>query len=313
MDIKKIIEKVSQNWPAKVISLVLAIFLFEFHHIDASSEKTLNKKLTIHNSQELTLAKQIGLQNIKLTVSGNKEDVDSSTEDDFEVFIDLEEYKTIGHQSARVQLLKTGNAQGISINLDPKVIEIELDRIKRKSLPVIPKIEGQAAKGYSIVSEHITPSHVIVQGPESLVDKISSLDTEPIDLEGSRVDIYKVVTIVTPEPLIVLVGSSQAAFNAVIGSVNTATRQFGNLIINAVNIPNGFSVELDVKTVTVTLDGIESELSEILLDGNFLTVDCSGINDEGEYDLPVSIMLPDSVKLVSVFPETVSVEIKKVN
>ena len=66
-------------------------------------------------------------------------------------------------------------------------------RMTAKFLPVELNLTGQAAEGFRILDDeiHIDPKGIMVIGPRSLLDGISFVKTEPIDISGHTKDFSK--------------------------------------------------------------------------------------------------------------------------
>lgn len=63
-------------------------------------------------------------------------------------------------------------------------IQIELDSVIQKSLPVKNQIIAFAEKPYSIIEESISPMEVIVMGPSSVLFYIDSIETSKTEIKG---------------------------------------------------------------------------------------------------------------------------------
>lgn len=68
--------------------------------------------------------------------------------------------------------------------VEPARIRLRLERTRRKMVSVTPEIIGEPAQGHELRELRLSPSQVLVSGPESRLNAVSSAHTEPIDLNG---------------------------------------------------------------------------------------------------------------------------------
>jgi hypothetical protein len=68
----------------------------------------------------------------------------------------------------------------------PPQVNIQLEEIIERYVPVSPTLKGATAEGYEVASVHCTPAKVAVSGPRSLVNQLDAVGTEPIDIEGLK-------------------------------------------------------------------------------------------------------------------------------
>jgi len=68
----------------------------------------------------------------------------------------------------------------------PAQINIQIEEIVERYVPVGPTLRGSTAPGYEVAATLSTPSKVAVSGPRSLVNQLESVGTEPIDVEGLK-------------------------------------------------------------------------------------------------------------------------------
>lgn len=69
-----------------------------------------------------------------------------------------------------------------------------------KNIPIKINLAGEARKGYIILNDKIVtePSTCVMIGPKVILEKISSVQTEPIDLSGYTRTFTKDVSIIPP-------------------------------------------------------------------------------------------------------------------
>ena len=69
-------------------------------------------------------------------------------------------------------------------SINPPSVRLSFEERAAKVVAVKPEFDGQLARGYSLGEVSVTPSHVTVRGPKSVVDAMSEVQTRPINVEG---------------------------------------------------------------------------------------------------------------------------------
>ena len=77
-------------------------------------------------------------------------------------------------------------------SINPETISLKIESQLVKSVPVKPAVVGLPQKGFAIVEISVVPAIIALEGPKSAVAKVSSIKTEPIDINGINADLtYK--------------------------------------------------------------------------------------------------------------------------
>jgi len=66
----------------------------------------------------------------------------------------------------------------------PAQIRLDFERRIARNVPVQPRYEGALPSGYRLIRTDLSPPAVRIIGPQSHIDKITSVQTDPIDLSG---------------------------------------------------------------------------------------------------------------------------------
>lgn len=74
------------------------------------------------------------------------------------------------------------------ISVSPQALQVRLDRLLRRRLPVEAGTSGEPAPGYSVRSVTVTPSRVEIAGPASLVRSLTEIRTYDADVNALRED-----------------------------------------------------------------------------------------------------------------------------
>ena len=218
MNSRQFIVKITENWPAKVLSIALALILFVFHRMSTMATRTFSAPLVIETSSVLVVASSYP-QNVRIQLRGEDNGVKSIADGDIEAYVDFSRHDVGGFYRAPVHVRRKGNAldvEPLEISVTPLEVSVRLDIRINKTLPLMADIHGEAASGFDLVSHSIFPMEIIVSGPASILENLSEIKTYPIDLDGRRGDFSVEVNIANPSPFLALRGSGMAEFHGLI-------------------------------------------------------------------------------------------------
>ncbi len=88
------------------------------------------------------------------------------------------------------------------VSVDPPAITLELERQETRQVPVRPVIDGVPAPGFMVGEIRVIPSQFTVQGPESLLLALESVETGTISIEGAAGPLETMTQPVLPDPLL---------------------------------------------------------------------------------------------------------------
>jgi YbbR domain-containing protein len=308
--IAPIITSIAENWPAKVISIALAILLFWIHRTSDQKERFFSVPLAVEPTSTLIVAGPYpGM--IRITLRGEAKTIDPILEDDIHAYIDLDKYTGPGTYRAPVRYQKTGTAlrtETLEISVDPLEVTLVLDERLSKTVPVKAVFRGALEPGYHLDDYTLDPAHVVIEGPAGLLTNVEELSTDFIELGGRSGNFSTAVRLLNPEPLLIIRGSALIEFHGVIGE-QLRVQNFENLPIRIDNLRDQFSGVLETNRGSVRIEGGQILFDRIQDTDVRLSVDCSAIDSPGEYPLPVSAVVPATFTLIRQDPENVRIQI----
>ena len=193
---------------------------------------------------------------------------------------------------------------------EPSVLTLEhLEKEVRKEVPVVPSWLGEENTEYGYTTVFM-PAHIVVTGPESLVNNIEKITTEPIIVPNEIGEThFNAVRLSAPANVNL---SSKEVIATVFVSRQTQTKSFSDLpvfvlidnddICKAVSFPNG-------DRVTVTLNGSYADLQKISAAQLRPCLDISRLDETGEYEATVFITPPSGTKVEAIYPEELKIRI----
>ena len=310
MKARNILAKIAENWPAKVISIALAMILFVFHQMNSLTERFFSVPLILESQTNLVPANPYPRM-IRITLRGDANSVFPIHEEDIQAYIDLSRFSSPGNYRTAIQVRRLGmalEASPLEIRIEPSEISISLDHRISKFVPLNVNFRGEVESGYLLNSFLLNPNQVIIDGPSAHLSNITELNTELVDLNGRTSDFALTVSIVNRDPLLEIRGDGITEFLGFISRV-VSVRNIQNVPVRISGLNENLYVELNNRTVSLQLEGRNQEvLDQFILPGDFLFVDCSAIREPGTYMLQIQGDIPPDL-VFSVEPPELMIQI----
>jgi len=228
----KLLAKITEKWPVKVLSLAAALIIFVFFRMNMLETRFFTVPLIIVPNDTLLPASSFA-GSVRISLRGEAGGIQPILEEDIEAFIDLTKYTSEGFYRVPVQLRKKGSALGVE-SLEISVLPIEfsltLERRITRNVNVYPAISGTAAGGYELSNQSLVPGSVVAEGPRSALDSHLEFYTETINLDGRYDDFSIMVNIINENPLITIHGNMMLEFR---GSIRRIVREETRAVIPA--------------------------------------------------------------------------------
>jgi YbbR domain-containing protein len=187
--------------------------------------------------------------------------------------------------------------------ITPAEVQLDIDRVVSRQIPVHLVLAGKVAHGYQVNSVQLTPSAIFVSGPSRYVMPLTEADTDPLDIKGASADLQRIVGLTSPNHDVHL--SAEKVTAAVdIGEI-IANREFKGVAVQVRDTDHKY--RLDPAKATITLRGPVLKLSSLDPTG-IVYVDAKD-GTPGSHDMAVQVDLPDGMELVKQEPEKVRIRI----
>jgi YbbR domain-containing protein len=307
---RKLIQSIIENWPAKALSVAVALILFVFYRMHTLATRPLTIPLTVQTDSELMPINSYP-RTVRIILRGEDDVIKSVSDGDFTAVADFSRYDTNGWYRAPVQIRKEGSAIGVEpleITVNPLEISVHLDRKITKTVPLVAGFQGRTASGFDLIDYSVSPKEITGTGPLSILETVTEFQTEPVELQGRSVDFNTVVNIINTNHLVSLRGNGTAELRGIIRP-GIQVRTFEGLPVIIGGLDPRFDVVPGGITGNVRLEGNQSRLNSFTPQAGFLRVDCSDLTEPGIYILPVLVNLPDGLTLIKHEPEEISLTI----
>ena len=167
MNTKRLLDKILDKWPAKVVCLVIAIFLYFFHQASLIESKTFVVPLQL---EENGIVMHVGSvpSSVAVVVRTSDEIIKSVLPTDITASVSLDDITAKGSYTLPVKITLSENLMAydpFEVRLKDDSITISVDKKVSKYLPMAPSVVGEVAHGYEIDSITISPSTIEISGP----------------------------------------------------------------------------------------------------------------------------------------------------
>lgn len=174
----------SKDTTIKIFSVVIAILLWLYALNSSDPFDTRKFYVNLRIKNEDTLAEK-GLvlknkdfrKNVEVLVRGRTEALRNLTSDDFTAILDFDKVESEKDTKIRIDGPYYNTNEITILDVNPQVIEVELEKLKKKSFPVDVQIEGELQPGYKVVGLSYAPEFVEIDDMESVIDTVASIKT----------------------------------------------------------------------------------------------------------------------------------------
>lgn len=309
---KSKLRRLLRNWPAKVLSFVAALLLLVFHNITTLEERFFSVPLELRLSESLVPASNYPRQ-VRVRLRGDSEEVFRVVEENVVAYADFSGHTGEGEYRAPVRIAETeatARIDPLEISVEPQEISVFLEEKLVRSVEVEPNIAGAPPTGFELTNYQMNPSTVQVEGPESIVRELGTLETEEIEVAGKREDFTERVRIVRPDPLIQFPGGNVVEFRGFVEEAVVLTT-FESVDVVLLGLLPEFELGSPLPTGSVRVQATQRRLEDLSAGDVQLTVDAGTISEAGSYELPVVPRVPQGVVVLRYEPTSVRIEVER--
>lgn len=314
MKISSLFEKITYNWPVKILCICAAVVLSFFYGLSKNEQRYITVPLNLLLNENLT-TKNIQTQTVRVILTGREEDIFHIREDSIYVYADFSNTNKEGEYKAAISHNfndLTYEGMDIEVEIEPETITVELESKYTRNVEIESVITGYPKLGYDLIDFKTKPEMLEIVGPRSTIENIEKIKTANIDISGLDNDFnYRVPLIMPPGNITV----SSGRFIEVSGKIGLTmiAKTFDNIEIVFVNLADGLIIEDTAVTGNIKVRGTQLDMEKLGMNDFSLLVDCSAVKTSGKYTLNVLSALPLNVEKVSVDPEKITFIVSKKN
>jgi YbbR domain-containing protein len=178
----------TRNIGLKISSLVVAVLLWFFVTLGGRVEISMDIPVAFINIPP-KLEVFDAPHTISVDIKGQERILRNLKKNEVRAVIDLHEAK-----AGRAFFTLSKNNIKLPENLvvtaiDPETISLKIETQLTKTVSVKPSVTGLPEKGFVIADVKVVPNEVVLEGPKSVISKIYSVKTEPLDINGINSDL----------------------------------------------------------------------------------------------------------------------------
>ena len=201
---------------------------------------------------------------------------------------------------------------GITVlQVTPETIEISVDRKVSKTVPVELICSGVLLDGYSFRESAVIPKQVIITGPQSIIDPMKEIKTQPIILKTINVEDFECDVKLDIKNNVV---ANRAAVTAQIEIYKKYdVREFSNMSIKTYgSAASPCKAILQPPQAFIIIKGVKKSVEIMQETALHPFVDISGLKVPGKYSLKIKCWADDKdVRVKEIKPKKIDVELKK--
>ena len=190
----------------------------------------------------------------------------------------------------------------------PGTLSLELEKSSRRTVPVVPALDGEPAPGFIVGQSRSDPATVDVIGPESRVRRLAEATTEPVRIDGQREHVRDVVTVGVADSAVRLVEPRSATVLVEIVPA-PVERTVEGVPVRWRNLGSSYRARINPSLARVQIRGGRDALEAVRADAIEAFVDLAGLGP-GRYNLRVQVDPSQDFGISAVIPAAVEVTIR---
>ncbi len=296
-----------RNFHLKAIALLLTFALYLWVGEDRETQIIASAPLQFSVPKDQMLVEPT-IDQVKVTLRGQwstLSDFDQSNLKPVVVELDEEDDERMVPITAESVQIPPGLRV---VSIEPSFVRVDLEETTSRDLPVEPRIVGRTRNAHEIGQIAVTPESVTAVGPESVLDDLESLPTEPIDVTG-RVRSFEKQVQLRPENPLINYRYEGAVMVSVPIRAEEIERTLEGIRVEAVNTTQ--RTKISPASLDVTVQGPRSTVEQLVPEAIHAVVDLGPQKNSapGRFEKEAEIRnLPSEVELIEVHPTHFVVE-----
>lgn len=303
------------DWATKLGFLVLAVLLW-FHVVTENHyESVMDIPLQVNTDTKRVLLATSLPQQARVRFSGQGKDMIRLWLSKPHLAVNVAEKTKSGRviyalrpEQVRIPQAVVGEVEVLEV-LDPKSIEIEVDRPLQARVEVQPRADLKCAKGFVQVGPiRVAPDHVTLSGPAQFVAPVRSVFLDSVRLQQLREDVIREVPVALPEG--VNLSSDPPTVKMIVDVQGLGERTFARLPVAIEKGPLHGEFRSEPLVVTLKVIG-GADLLKTLKPSDFkVTVDYNQWLRNGKRRIPATVDFPPYVSFEALPDSFAVVEVK---
>jgi len=306
----RLVQAFTANIGLKIGSLILAVILWVTITGQGTADRIIRdipyQIRNIPGGMELT---DKGAGVIQVRVRGPKSLVPTLKPADFTVSMKLPdgiESGPVPLQITHSNVITPYSNQLSILQILPSSVTVYLDRVVQKSVRIQPFLKGSPNPDFELGEYRVSPPSALLEGPQSVLEGIDVVYTEPIDVGGQTLSFDDRVLVKPQSTLIRVIEPSRVTARVEI-TERITERSFPEFELTLVPRNGDLGYAASPSVVTLTIIGPAATLNQLKPSDIQLVADCTELPPGTHTVRPVLVTGEDRITLVSIEPEDVEV------
>ena len=310
MNTKRLLDKILDKWPAKVICLIIAIFLYFFHQASLIDSKTLVIPLEII---ENGMVMQVGNapKSVSVVVRAGEETIKSVLPTDLSASVCLDNLTQKGTYKLPVKINLAESLMEydpFEVKIKDDMVTIDVDRKAIKYVPLVPSVIGDVAHGYEIDTITMSPSTIEISGPESIVNATEQIYTTRVNVSNAETNFSTETSYQQLNKLLTVI--DEGPFKAEVSvKPKIMEREFDSIKVEVLYLDSSFELTEELPLVSIKLSGAMPILENYILSKHAVQLNLYDIKEEGTYEIPLKYIIPANLQLIEKSDEELTVTV----
>ena len=312
MNTKRLLDKILDKWPAKIICLVIAVFLYFFHQASLIDSKTLVVPLQIiENGMVMHMGDTPS--SVSVVVRAGDEAIKTIQPADITASINLNTITEKGSYKLPVIITLSEDLMAydpFEVKLKENYITVSVDKKAIKYIPIVPSIVGEVAHGYEIDSITINPSTVEIVGPQTIVNATQEIYSTRINVSNAETNFSTETSYQQVNKLLTVLDEGDFKAEVTVKPI-VMERTFDDIEIEIINLDKKLEVKEPLPAISIKLSGNMPILENYILSKHTVQLNMHEVTEPGVYELPLRYVLPANLQLIEKSDEEISVTVVK--
>jgi YbbR domain-containing protein len=291
----------------KGLSLLLAIITWHAIQQNINYEAVISDIPLTIRAEEGWAVLDLSTETVDVHFRGPQEELLELDSDYIEVVVNVK-----GDDGSKFIELSPENVRvpgGVRVTrVRPDRIELTLDQEAEKKVPVKAATEGMPPNGYAVRRSSCAPATAVIRGPRGKIRVVDAVRTKPVSVTGRTATFKERVDVIVPgEAWIADIEPARVTVEVVIEE-QTGSASLDDVDVKALLEPGRrLGVDLRPARVKVFLKGDKAFLQTLDRKAVQAYVDCTGLELQARYELPVKVSVPNGAVVERTEPATVEV------
>lgn len=208
-------------------------------------------------------------------------------------------------------LMEAFDEQGAPVSgveIQPASVRVTADAARRlgyATLPVVPDIVGEPARGKRITSVSVAPATVTVGGEDTVVRQMASIPTDSIDVSGLDADLEAQVSLILPDEITTTTEPVVSLVVEVADEAGSRRLELGTALSGA---RADRTYDVSDSAVSVVVAGPLALLDDLAVSELVVELPVAGL-DVGDHAVVPRLQLPAGLSAAGFLPELVDVSV----